>query len=159
MADQYPYPASRTTITNAVIPRWVQAGGAMKARLTDQDLLPGIKEEITHNIERRGGPESLVIVSFPENTSFDGKNLAEISRLLDKPMDETAIYLVLNGGTRVISFNMTETDLRFFMQKDYIMTSSDGFVQVPGESKPHPRSYGTFTRKIRNFEVALFLYL
>ena len=37
------------------------------------------------------------------------------------------------------------------MQKNYIMTSSDGHVQVPGESKPHPRSYGAFTRKIRKY--------
>lgn len=151
MADQYPYPASSTSLTAAVVPRWVQAGGEMISRLTNPDVLPGIKEEIASNIDRRGGPESLVIVSFAKNRDYDGKNLAEISNLMDLPVVETAIYLVLNGDPGVVSFNMTDTDLHYFMQKDYIMTSSDGHVQVPGESKPHPRSYGAFTRKIRKY--------
>ncbi|MGD8535158.1 MAG: amidohydrolase family protein, partial [Candidatus Aminicenantes bacterium] len=63
-ADQYPYMASSTGLSAAVIPRWIQAGGGMKDRLDDPDLLPRIKKEIEENIDRRGGPESLVIVSF-----------------------------------------------------------------------------------------------
>jgi N-acyl-D-aspartate/D-glutamate deacylase len=152
-ADQYPYMASSTGLSAAVIPRWVQAGGEMKNRLSDYKLLPRIKKEIAGNIDRRGGPASLVIVSFPKNRDFDGKNLLEISRMMKKPIVEAAIYLVLNGSPSVISFNMTESDLEYFMKRPYVMTGSDGNIQIPGSSFPHPRSYGTFTRKIRKYVI------
>lgn len=152
-ADQYPYAASSTGLSAAVIPRWIQAGGEMKNRLNNSELLTRIKKEIADNIERRGGPESLVIVSFPKNREFDGKSLLEISRMLKKSVVETAIYLVLNGSPSVISFNMTESDLEYFMKRPYVMTGSDGSIQIPGESFPHPRSYGTFTRKIRKYVI------
>lgn len=150
-ADQYPYMASSTGLSAAVIPRWVQEGGQMKSRLNDPKLLPQIKQEVEENIERRGGPESLVIVSFPTNRDFDGRNLLEISRMMGKSVVETAIYLILSGSPSVISFNMQESDLECFMGKSYVMTGSDGHVQVPDKSFTHPRSYGTFTRKIRQY--------
>lgn len=152
-ADQYPYMASSTGLSAAVIPRWVQAGGEMKSRLSDAELLPRIKKEIAENIDRRVGPESLVVVSFPKNRDFDGKNLLEISRMMKKPVVETALYLVMNGSPSVISFNMAESDLEYFMKRPYVMTGSDGNIQIPGRSFPHPRSYGTFTRKIRKYVI------
>ena len=151
MADQYPYIASNTSFSAAVLPRWVQAGGAAETRLTDPDLLPGIRKEIARNIENRGGPESLVLISYSRDSTFNGKNLAEISELLGQDVVETAINLILNGGSSVISFNMNESDVLHFMQKDYVMTSSDGHVVLPGEGMPHPRNYGAFTRKIRKY--------
>ncbi len=150
-ADQYPYLASSTGLSAAVIPRWVQAGGKMRDRLENPELAPKIKTEIAENIERRGGPESLVIVSFPKNRTFDGKNLLEISQIMEKSEIETAIYLVLNGSPSVISFNMQESDMEYFMKRPYVMTGSDGNIQIPSKSFPHPRSYGTFPRKIREY--------
>jgi len=150
-ADQYPYTASSTGLSAAVIPIWVQAGGQMRDRLENQELLPKIKNELAENIERRGGPESLVIVSYSNNKDFDGKSLLEISRMVGEPVIETAIHLVLNGSPSIISFNMQESDLEHFMKKPYVMTGSDGNVQIPDKSFPHPRSYGTFPRKIRKY--------
>ncbi|MDH4219457.1 MAG: hypothetical protein OEY18_07445 [Candidatus Aminicenantes bacterium] len=40
-----------------------------------------------------------------------------------------------------------------FIEKPYVMTGSDGHVQVPDNSFTHPRSYGTFTRKIRKYVI------
>ncbi|MFC2158759.1 amidohydrolase family protein [Acidobacteriota bacterium] len=152
-ADQYPYTASSTALAAAVIPRWIQADGQMINRLKDPALQSKIREEIGENINRRGGPESLVIVSFPKNQEFAGKSLLEISRILDRPVVDTAIYLILNGAPGVISFNMNESDLEFFMTKDYVSTGSDGTVQLPGMNFSHPRSYGTFIRKIRKYAI------
>jgi N-acyl-D-amino-acid deacylase len=150
-ADQYPYNASSTGLSGAVVPAWVRAGGDMKARLENPELLPGIKTEIAENIERRGGPESLVIISHRANQAFEGKNLMEISSMINKTPVETAIWLVLEGSPGIVSFNMNDADVAFFMKKDYVMTSSDGNIEAPGNGKPHPRSYGAFTRKIRKF--------
>lgn len=150
-ADQYPYPASNTGFSAAVIPRWVQADGATEARLRDPDLLPRIRKEMARNIDNRGGPESLLIVSYASDSTFNGKTLAEISTLIGKPAVETAIHIVLNGSSGVISFNMNESDVLHFMQKDYVMTSSDGHVHQLGDGMPHPRNFGAFSRKIRKY--------
>jgi N-acyl-D-aspartate/D-glutamate deacylase len=123
----------------------------MRDRLNDSELLPGIKSEIAENIDRRGGPQSLVIVSFPKNRDFDGKSLLEISEMLEMPVVETAVHLILEGTPGVISFNMQESDVRFFMQKPYVMTGSDGSIQNQGSSFIHPRNYGTFPRKLRKY--------
>ncbi len=150
-ADQYPYPASNTGFSAAVLPRWVQAGGKTESRLTDPELLPRIRKEMARNIENRGGPESLLLISYSADSSYNGKTLAEISQLIGKPVVETAIHLLLNGGSGVISFNMNESDVLHFMRKDYVMTSSDGHVHQLGEGMPHPRNFGAFPRKIRKY--------
>ena len=153
MADQYPYNASSTNLAAVLLPAWIQSGGNMEARLNDQELLPQIKEEIEINFERAGGPEGLVIASFKGDRSLEGKNFAEISREINKPLAETAIWLILKGNPSIVSFNMKESDVINFMKKDYVMTCSDGHIFIPGASKPHPRNYGTFTRKIRKYVI------
>lgn len=152
-ADQYPYNASNTGLSAAVVPAWVHADGNLKQYLTDKHLLPRISKEIADNIDRRGGPESLVIISYPNDHRFDGKNLSEISQIIRKPVVETAIFLILDNNPSVVSFNMHDSDIVNFMQKEYVITCSDGNIEVPGDNFPHPRSYGTFTRKIRKYVI------
>ena len=42
------------------------------------------------------------------------------------------------------SFNMKESDIEAFMRQTWVMTCSDG-------SEGHPRKYGTFPRKLREY--------
>ena len=150
-ADQYPYNASSTSLTAAVVPRWVQAGGRMRELLKDPNQLPEIKAEIAENIERRGGPETLVIASSRNYSEWEGKNLNDICLSLGKDAVDTAIEMVLNGGASIVSFNMDEGDIEYFMSKSWVMTGSDGSLPLFGRARPHPRSYGAFPRKIRTY--------
>jgi len=150
-ADQYPYNASSTSLVAAVVPRWVQADGKLRERLQDQALLSRIKEEMKANIDRRGGADTLVISSFPRKKDWEGKSLEEISTLLGKSEVEAAIELIFLGGPSVVSFNQSDADVEYFMQKPYVMTGSDGQITFFGKAMPHPRNYGTFPRKIRRY--------
>lgn len=150
-ADQYPYAASSTSLTAAVVPRWVQAAGRMQSLLSDESQLPQIKREMAENIERRGGPETLVIASFPKTPQWEGKSLWDISLILDLNPVDTAVELIMRGEASLVSFNMTDEDVEFFMAKPWVMTGSDGSLVILGASLPHPRSYGTFPRKIRTY--------
>jgi N-acyl-D-amino-acid deacylase len=150
-ADQYPYNASSTGLVAAVVPRWVQADGKLQERLEDPVLLSRIKKEMAANIERRGGANTLVISSFSKKREWEGKSLEEISTIMDISEVDAAIELVLMGGPGIISFNQSDEDVEYFMQKPYVMTGSDGSVQVLGDALPHPRSYGAFPRKIRRY--------
>jgi len=150
-ADQYPFSASSTSLAAATLARWVQADGKTQERLRDPALLPKIKKEMAGNIARRGGPETLLIASFRAKPEWTGKNLLEISRLLGNDPVDAAIEILLLGSASVISFNMSEADIEFFMRKPYVATASDGDVVGFGNGLPHPRSYATFTRKIRHY--------
>jgi N-acyl-D-aspartate/D-glutamate deacylase len=48
---------------------------------------------------------------------------------------------------------MDEEDVRFVMALPWVATASDGRAYLPGGDRPHPRSYGTFTRKIGHYAV------
>jgi N-acyl-D-amino-acid deacylase len=150
-ADQYPYNASSTVLSGAVMPAIANEGDKLTESLINPDLLSRIQKEIAENIERRGGAESLKVVSYSPDHNFDGKSLSEISRILASSVIDTVIYLVKTCDPYIISYNMKDSDIETFMKKDYVMTGSDGYIEVPGEGTPHPRCYGTFPRKIRKY--------
>jgi N-acyl-D-amino-acid deacylase len=149
-ADQYPYEASGTSITGALIPRWAQVGGgeALQKRITGPERARLIGE-VKANIERRGGANTLVISRFAADKELEGRSLEFIAAARKKSAEEVALDLLSEGGAGLISFNMTENDIEHIMRQPYTMTSTDGDLVPMGQGKPHPRAYGTFPRKLR----------
>ncbi len=134
-ADQYPWAASGTRVSNALMPRWAMDGGkdALKARLADPALRERLLPEIADNLRRRGGPGSLLLTSG----SHTGKRLAEIAAAWGVDPVEAAVRVVREGDAAVASFNMADADIAAFAVRPWVMTGSDG-------SAGHPRKYGTF---------------
>ncbi|MCX6952449.1 MAG: D-aminoacylase, partial [Verrucomicrobia bacterium] len=152
-ADQYPYEASATGLTAALVPAWAQEGGAgaLKGRLANPETLGRIRTEMVENLARRAGPENIQIRTFKPDTSIEGLRLDAVARKkLVAPVD-AAIDIIRAGGASIVSFNMDERDLRAFMTQPWTMTCSDGELVAFGEGVPHPRSYGPFPRKIRRY--------
>jgi N-acyl-D-aspartate/D-glutamate deacylase len=52
-----------------------------------------------------------------------------------------------------VFFSQDPEIIRQITPRDYVMTASDGWPVPKGLSRPHPRSYGTFPRKIRKFAL------
>ena len=48
---------------------------------------------------------------------------------------------------------MNEEDVERIMQQPWTMTSSDGGLSLPDDGGTHPRSYGAFPRKIREYSM------
>lgn len=141
-ADQYPYSASGTSITGALIPRWVLADDPDPLpKFDDPSLRPRIVADMQENLRKRGGASTLLITSAREK-SFVGKNLEEIASEWQLDPIEAAIEIFRKGGAGLASFNMQDEDIENFMKQPWCMTSSDG-------STGHPRKYGSFPRKIR----------
>jgi len=152
-ADQYPYEASATGLTPALVPAWAQEGGAgaLKGRLANPETLGRIRTEMIENLARRAGAENIQIRTFKADTSIEGLRLDAVARKkLIAPVD-AAIEIIRAGGASIVSFNMDERDLRAFMTQPWTMTCSDGELVGLGEGVPHPRSYGPFPRKIRHY--------
>ena len=152
-ADQYPYPASATGLSAALLPRWSQVGGqdSLRARLIDPATREKIREEMVENLARRGGADRIQFRRFRADPSIEGRLLSEVAaeRGID-PLD-LAMELLMEGGPGIVSFNMHEKDIATFMTQPWTMTSSDGDLVPWMEGVPHPRSYGAFPRKIRHY--------
>ncbi|GHA47633.1 aminoacylase [Salinimicrobium marinum] len=145
-ANQYPYPASRTNLISAVIPRWAEDGGyeALLERFDNRSNKDSLQAGIKENIRRRGGPETLIF-SSAEDSSLNGRSLEEIAESWQiNPAEAVVKALRQDDGIRVVSYNMTDEDLNKFMSQDWVMTGSDG---TPG----HPRKFGSFSIKMRKF--------
>jgi N-acyl-D-amino-acid deacylase len=144
-ADQYPYTASGTSITAALVPRWAEAGGAeqLRGRLEDPTVRPRLVADMEANLKRRGGARSLLITSARDRTLV-GKTLEDVAKARGLAPVEAAIEIAKNGGAALASFNMSEADVENFMRQDFVATGSDG-------SAGHPRKYGTFPRKLREY--------
>ncbi|MFC1493528.1 amidohydrolase family protein, partial [candidate division KSB1 bacterium] len=152
-ADQYPYMAGSTSLSPIVLPRWIQEGGRDKMvdRFDDKDLDRRIRRDIYDRIDRYGGPEAIVISSFEDKKEYEGKNLKEISALMELTPVDAAIDILRENDPGVIIFMMDEEDVETYMQKPYTLTCSDGSNVSYNKGLPHPRHYGAFTRKIRHY--------
>lgn len=144
-ANQYPYDASATSLQAAVVPRWTESGGkdSLFIRYNNINLKQQILVETKANIERRGGPEKLLIVRA-KDTSLVGKNLLEISEEFEISPEETVFKILMNNDIGVASFNMNPDDIKNFMKQEWVVTGSDG-------NTGHPRKYGTFPRKYNKY--------
>jgi N-acyl-D-aspartate/D-glutamate deacylase len=79
-----------------------------------------------------------------KDKSILGKTLAQIAKERNETPVEAAIQISANGDSSVASFNMKDADIEAFMRQPWVMTCSDG-------SDGHPRKYGTFPRKLRDY--------
>jgi N-acyl-D-amino-acid deacylase len=149
-ADQYPWTASSTGLSSALLPRWAEADGrdSLLARIGDSTVAIGIRAEMRSNLRRRGGAASLLLTTM---SSRDSGLLSARGRTLElqaaargvEPV-VAALEILQSGSASVASFNMIEPDIEQFMMEPFVMTGSDG-------SAGHPRKYATYPRKLRRY--------
>jgi N-acyl-D-amino-acid deacylase len=145
-ADQYPYDASGTSVVSVLVPRWAEVGGrdSLLARIANPDVHATLAAEMRENMRRRGGAQTLLI-SAAKDKSLVGKRLDAIAAAYGKEPVEAAMDIIKAiGDASVASFNMTASDIETFMKADFVTTGSDG-------SEGHPRKYGTFPKKLRDY--------
>ncbi|MFQ6053718.1 MAG: amidohydrolase family protein, partial [Candidatus Bathyarchaeia archaeon] len=65
------------------------------------------------------------------------------------------LLVVEDAQVGIVSFGMSEEDVRRVMRSPYMMVGSDGRAVAPrgilGLGKPHPRYYGTFPRVLGHY--------
>ena len=154
-ADQYPYDASQTSLSAALVPRWAQAGGnaAFRQRLADAAQRTRIVNEMRDNLARRGGADRIRIGRHAPDTSTEGRTLTQIAAARHLEPVEAALSMLSKGDAGIVSFNMLEEDIVRLMRQPWTMTSSDGALGTLGVGVPHPRGNGAFSRKLRKYVV------
>ncbi|HVL11103.1 MAG TPA: D-aminoacylase [Gemmata sp.] len=154
-ADQYPYVASSTSLRATLFPSRYREGSNKDfvARLDDPTLGPKIKAEVEKAMEGRDGGKRIQIARYSPNPKWQGKTITAVAEAEKKEPIEVVWEIERNGGAQVVNFGMSEDDVRVYMKRPWVATASDGGVQTPGDTVPHPRSYGTFPRKIGHYAI------
>jgi len=151
-ADQYPYIASSTKLAAMVVPHWAIRGTAADfARLAaDHHRGEALRRAIEEALDARDNGASIRIARYSAHPDWAGLDLVAIAgRERTTPL-EIVLEIERHGGAQAISFGMDEADVREVMRHHFVATASDGSTHLPGPGdQPHPRSYGTFPRKIR----------
>lgn len=154
-ADQYPYIASSTSLRATVVPARYREGDQKDfvARLDDPKTGPQMKDDIEKAVAGREGGKRIQIARYAKNPKWQGKNIADIAEAEKKEPIDIVLDIERNGGAQIVNFGMSEEDVRVYMKRPWVATASDGGVQSPGDTVPHPRSYGTFPRKIGRYAI------
>lgn len=157
--DRYPYIAAATDL-DVILPHWVYEGGTEKQiqRLKDTNTRKQIAKEISrHYDDTSWGRVMISSVYSDKNIWMEGKTISEIARNLNKSPIETVFDLLIEEDTRVdiFLFSMCEENLEKILGWDFVFVGSDSSLRsnqgILGEGKPHPRSYGAFSRVLGRF--------
>lgn len=159
--DQYPYPASSTTMV-ALMPPWSVEGGTerMRERLADAGERQRIRDEVLDGPtdgrpKRDFEPDTVMISSVgdPSHASLVGRRLDEIAAEQGvEPVDAMLDLLGADAGVEVVIFAIGEEDIERVMRHPRVAVASDGWTLHPDAGgTPHPRSYGTFVRVLGEF--------
>ncbi len=157
-ADQYPWQASGTRISNALLPRWVKAGSRddYMRRLNDPALREKIQLETAENLRKRGGSEAVLITQ--NNPEWQGLTLEEVAKKNGRTAVDMAIDIARQDDARIASFNMDMDDIENFMVQDWVMTSSDGSTGHPRKYASYPKKYRDYIIKRKLMSVETFIY-
>ena len=157
--DRYPYIAAATDL-DVILPSWVYEGGTEEQiqRLKDTNTRKQIMNEISlidNDIFWNGVVISSVY--YDKNKWMEGKAISEISTEQNKSPLETVFDLLIEEDTRVdiFLFSMCEENLEKILGWDFVFVGSDSSMRsnhgILRGGKPHPRSYGTFSRVLGRF--------
>lgn len=162
--DQYPYTAGSTGLA-VILPRWALADGAkgMQVRLGDTDTRERIREQISAQRPadllaglREFDADAVVVAEVPEGPleQYVGMSLREVAATRRQDPVDAALDLLRETGGEVLTVvhGQSEENLRRILLHPQTMVASDGWTLSPEvEGRPHPRSYGTFSRVLGKY--------
>jgi N-acyl-D-amino-acid deacylase len=156
LGDAYPYTAYSTGLT-VTFPGWSLDGGtpAVLARLRGGERERIRKDVLDYVLNGDPGDFALIVISSVQSTKnhpLVGKNLAEIASFWKVEPVEALLRLVDEEDTAVsyVGHGMSPDNVARVLSHPLLMIGSDGSTMAPtgraAETRPHPRSYGTYPR-------------
>src|SRR4051794_2217581 len=165
-ADMYNYTAGSTGL-DAAMPPWVQEGGykAWQKRLQDPKVRDRVRREMTapgpawENLMLAAGGKGTLLVGFKNEALriYAGKTLDEVAAIRGKSVQDTAMDLVVEDGSRVqvVYFLMSEDNVKRQIALPWVGFGSDASSMTPEgvfiKTSTHPRAYGNFARLLGKY--------
>ena len=151
-AAQHVYTATQSSLRAYAVPRWAAAGGreAMLDRFDDPDVARVLDEAAAEMLAIRGGAGKIRF-SDPR-PELNGRTLAEVAEERGLPVPEAVREILRDGNASVMNIGLYDPENTAFLAgRDWMMTCTDGRDIEPGTAVGHPRVYGAFPKKIRDF--------
>jgi N-acyl-D-amino-acid deacylase len=158
--DVYPYTAGNTGL-GTLIPSWVFSDGLAEARsrITNPETRSKIVKEMMTSKEDEERPlvdtgaENILISYSEQDSSLEGKNLADLAEVHQVTPAEIVLDLVMKHGGSIYSifiilFEMSEQDVGTVIRHPLSMIASDSLTPI---GRPHPRAFGTFSRVLAKY--------
>jgi N-acyl-D-amino-acid deacylase len=149
-ADQYPYAAGFTMLSH-LLPNEMKTSTSVKDKYKTK---AGQQEIITAmaDVFKLFPPEKTMIAVYEGNSDYEGKTIKEIAEIEGRSASESYADMVCEEKLpAAIYFFQDMNIVKDLTPYDYVMTASDGWTVPKGMTKPHPRVYGTFPRKLKKF--------
>jgi N-acyl-D-aspartate/D-glutamate deacylase len=156
LADAYPYTAYSTGLTILLPPEMLEGGTpALLNRLVDRAERDRARLHLERQIRQDpGDPAQIVIAAIrtPASRALIGRSLTEIAAEWTVEPGEAVLRLIEmeRGNVPFIGHGMSPENAEMVLGHPLVMIGSDGSSMAPvgraAESRPHPRSYGTFAR-------------
>jgi N-acyl-D-amino-acid deacylase len=165
-ADMYTYTAGSTGL-DASMPPWVQEGGynAWAERLKDSKVRDRVRQQMTtpsdewENLLLAAGGDGTLLVGFKNEAlrMYAGKTLGDVAKLRGTSVQDTAMDLVVEDGSRVqvVYFLMSEENVKRQIQLPWVSFGSDAASMAAEgvfvKTSTHPRAYGNFARLLGKY--------
>jgi len=153
--DQYPYVAG-STFLSSLLPVWAHEGGT--ARMLERLRDGATRERVAADMMGERGSRDwgwswdrvmVTSVRTEGNRRFEGETVEEIAEARRQSPADAIFDLILEeeNAVTMVSFSMSEDDVRTVMRSPLQMVCTDGIVL----GKPHPRVYGSFPRVLGRY--------
>ena len=152
MAGQHVYDASGCSLVACALPRWAAEGGeeAMKTRLDDPEVRSRLTVEIAEMVDLVGGPDKLRFTD--RRPELFSRTLGDVARGWGLSVPEAVMRILAADNASVINHDIYDgNNTDFLARQEWMMTCTDGGTPVFGDGMVHPRTYGAFPRKLRDF--------
>ncbi len=122
----------------------------MIARFQDSETRALLDVQTMEMLEIRGGAEKILFAD--RRPDLNGKTLAAVAEELGLPVPETVRRILTEANATVMNLELYDAEnTRFLARQEWMMTCTDGRTPPPGTNVVHPRVYGAFTKKLRDF--------
>jgi N-acyl-D-aspartate/D-glutamate deacylase len=152
-ADQYPYIACSTSILSVLLPLDELPGGHrnLTKRMKDD---PELERTVRALIQKQLGRTRKVLIPSCRIPRYCNRTLADIAAAEKKDRVDVVLEIIAAGKASAINFSMSEEDVIYGMNLPWVGTGSDGgTVSARKNGRGHPRSMGTFGRKIGRYAI------
>ena len=151
-AAQHVYTATQSSLVAYAIPRWASNGGReeMLERFRDPETVRRLDVETLEMLAIRGGAEKLLFAD--PRPELNGRTLAAVAAEWELPVPVTVRRILAGGNAAVMNLDLYDIEnTRYLARQAWMMTCTDGRPPSPAQNVTHPRVFGAFTRKLRQF--------
>ncbi len=151
-AAQHVYTATQSSLAAYTIPRWASNGGRedMLERFRDPETVRRLDVETMEMLAIRGGADKLLFAD--PRPELNGRTLAAVAAEWELPVPAAVRRIITAGNAAVMNLDLYDIEnTRYLARQPWMMTCTDGRSPSPSQNVTHPRVFGAFTRKLRQF--------